>query len=87
MVGRAKRVAYRLLDVSVSLASGEAGRAKVLRLGGGDDVGAVDQAVHVLAESRDSGEDELEVLLELRLIVCADVVRDGNAERKPRYTH
>ena len=35
----------------------------------GDDVGAVDQAVHVLAESSDGGEDELEVVLKLGLVV------------------
>ena len=58
-----------MLDVCVSLARGEAGRTEVLRLRCGDDVGAVNQTVHILAKRRDGGEDELEVLLELRLVV------------------
>lgn len=62
---------YGLLNVSVSLASGEPGRAEVLRLRSGDDVGAVDEAVHVLAKSRDGGEDELEVRGQFGLVVCS----------------
>ena len=65
-----KSCAYSLLNVSVRLASGEASGAEVLGLGGGDDIRAVNQAVHVLAESRNGSENELEVRRELGLVVC-----------------
>lgn len=60
---------YGLLDVGDGLASREPGRAEVHGGRGGDDVGAVDEAVHVLAERRDGGEDELEVRGQLSLVV------------------
>ena len=53
----------------MGLSCGEASWAKVDGLGCGDDVGAVDHLVHIVAESRESGEDELEVVLELGLVV------------------
>lgn len=60
---------YSLLDIVHRLASGEH-RAAGEWLGVGDDLTAVNHRVHVMAERRQSGEDELEVRRELVLVVC-----------------
>ena len=70
---------HGLLDVRVRLAGREARGTEVLGLGRGDDVRAVGEAVHVLAERRDGGEDELEVLLQLRLVVHERLPLAGRA--------
>ena len=62
-------ITYRLLNVRDGLAGGEHRCTEGLGLGGGNDVRAVNQIIHVLAKRRDRREDELEVLLELRLVV------------------
>ena len=63
---------HSLLDIVHRLTGGEE-RELIAResLRRGNDLGAVDHRVRVLAELRDSEEDELEVGRELGLVVCA----------------
>ena len=63
---------YSLLDIVHRLASREECTTGE-RLGSGDDLAAVNHGVHVMAERGKSGEDELEVGLELILVVCKRV--------------
>ena len=60
---------YSLLNIVHCLASREEGAAGEW-LRSGDDLAAVNHGVHVMAERGESGEDELEVGLELVLVVC-----------------
>ena len=68
--GRERSLSARLLHICVRLASREvranAGRERrSLR----DDLRAVDHVVHIVTQSGERGEDELEVLLKLGLVV------------------
>ena len=66
--GHQGRFTYGSLDVLHSLAGGEHCRA-VESLGNREDLRAVDHLSDVVTESRQVGEDELEVGLELLLVI------------------
>lgn len=60
-----------LLDIVVGETSGKVCLA-VCGLGDGDNVGAVDHLVHILAKDSELSHSSLERVLELRLVICKE---------------
>ena len=64
---------HRLLDILPRGASGEE-RAASERLRSRNDLAAVDHRILIVAKDSEGGEDELEVIHQLLLVICGHIV-------------